>query len=143
LAVLDGAAAQRSAAIIDLGSNTWRLVAYRYSPCGPWRRTAQMQAPVRIAQGLEATGRLAADRCAHGLETIEMFARYASALDIAPADVDVVATSAMRDARDGPELIARAGAQRVGDPDALSTARGALRLSGRNQLDDSARRLGA
>ena len=111
LAVLEGRSAERSAAVIDLGSNTWRLVAYRYSPRGAWRPVAQLQAPVRIARGLAATGRLADDRCALGLETIEMFARYLSTLGIAPEDVVVVGTSALREARDGPGFVAGAQAR--------------------------------
>jgi exopolyphosphatase / guanosine-5'-triphosphate,3'-diphosphate pyrophosphatase len=111
LTVLPDPAPERAAAVIDLGSNSWRLVAYRYTPRGAWRRVAQLQAPVRIAKGLAATGRLDPERAACGLETLEMFARYAPALGIAPGHVDVVATSALRDAQDGPAFIARAETQ--------------------------------
>jgi exopolyphosphatase/guanosine-5'-triphosphate,3'-diphosphate pyrophosphatase len=111
IAVVPDGATERAAAVIDLGSNSWRLVAYRYTPRGAWRRVAQLQAPVRIAKGLAATGRLDPSRAACGLETLEMFARYAPALGIAPHDVDVVAASALRDAQDGPEFLARAAAQ--------------------------------
>ena len=52
LAVVADEAAEQSAAVIDLGSNSWRVVAYRYLPRGAWRRIAQLQAPVRIAAGL-------------------------------------------------------------------------------------------
>ena len=37
---LRAGAAERSAAVVDLGSNSWRFVAYRYVPGGTWRRVA-------------------------------------------------------------------------------------------------------
>jgi exopolyphosphatase/guanosine-5'-triphosphate,3'-diphosphate pyrophosphatase len=111
LSVLPGGAnAQqaRTAAVVDLGSNSWRLVVYRYVPGGAWRRIGQLQEPVRIAEGLSASGRLAAGAIARGLETLEMFARYCRARGIRPDAVDAVATSAIRDAADGADLVTRA-----------------------------------
>jgi exopolyphosphatase/guanosine-5'-triphosphate,3'-diphosphate pyrophosphatase len=102
------AAPERSAAVIDLGSNSWRFVAYRYVPRGAWRPVGQLQEPVRIAAGLAATGRVAPARISHGLETLEMFARYGSALGVDPRDTKVVATSALRDAANGADVLARA-----------------------------------
>ena len=103
-------APERTAAVIDLGSNSWRFVAYRYSPRGAWRRIAQLQEPVRIAHGLATTGRLDLERVAHGLDTIALFAGHARSLGLLPRDVDVVATSALRDAEEGAEVVARARA---------------------------------
>ena len=99
---------ERVAGVIDLGSNSWRFVAYRYTPRGAWRRVAQLQEPVRIASGLAATGMLAAERVAHGLEALEVFARYGRSLGIEAHELSVVATSALRDAANGPEVVARA-----------------------------------
>jgi exopolyphosphatase/guanosine-5'-triphosphate,3'-diphosphate pyrophosphatase len=98
----------RDAAVIDLGSNSWRLVAYRFSPAGSWARTGELQEPVRIAEGLEASGVIGAAAIARGLETLEMFARWCRARGIAPEAVSVVATSALRDAANGDEILARA-----------------------------------
>ena len=104
------AGAERVAAVIDLGSNSWRFVAYRYKPQGAWRRIAELQEPVRIAKGLAATGALAAERLAHGLEALQMFERYGRPLGIEPQETSVVATSALRDARNGDKALARARA---------------------------------
>lgn len=97
-----------TAAVIDLGSNSWRLVAYRYQPGGWWRRIGQLQEPVRIAEGLARSGRLSAAAMERGLATLEVFARYCEARGIAPECVEAVATSAVRDAANGGELVRRA-----------------------------------
>jgi exopolyphosphatase/guanosine-5'-triphosphate,3'-diphosphate pyrophosphatase len=102
------AGGERVAGVIDLGSNSWRFVAYRYTPHGAWRRVAQLQEPVRIASGLAATGVLAAERVAHGLDSLELFARYGRSLYIEAHELSVVATSALRDAANGAEVLAGA-----------------------------------
>ena len=100
LAVLPGgeAAGERMAAVVDLGSNSWRLVVYAYLPGASWRRVGQLQEPVRIAEGLSRSGALRPDAMARGLEALEMFGRYLQARGVERAAVDVVATSAIRDA---------------------------------------------
>jgi exopolyphosphatase / guanosine-5'-triphosphate,3'-diphosphate pyrophosphatase len=114
LAVLPGreaeGAAQRSrtAAVIDLGSNSWRLIVYRYVRGGAWWRLGQLQEPVRIAEGLARSNKLSASAAARGLETLDMFARYCRARGIEPSAVDAVATSAIRDATNGDDLCTRA-----------------------------------
>ena len=81
LSVLPGgeAARERMAAIIDLGSNSWRLVVYAYVPGASWRRVGQLQETVRIAEDLSRSGSLKADAITRGLETLEMFGRYLQA----------------------------------------------------------------
>ena len=108
LAVLPGGAParERTAAVIDLGSNSWRLVIFAYVPGASWRRVGELQEPVRIAEGLSGSGSLKPDAIARGLETLEMFGRYLDARGVAPAAVDAVATSAIRDAANGPDLLA-------------------------------------
>ena len=96
---------ERTAAVIDLGSNSWRLVVYRYVAQGAWRITGQLQEPVRIAEGLSASGRLGAGAIARGLETLEMLARCCRARGIGPDAVDAVATSAVRDAANRDDLL--------------------------------------
>jgi exopolyphosphatase/guanosine-5'-triphosphate,3'-diphosphate pyrophosphatase len=100
----------RSAAVIDLGSNSWRCDAYRYVPDGPWRLIGKLQEPVRVAKGLAASGRLDPLRTARGLDALEAFAHYARALGVPQDDIVVVATSALREADDGSQVIQRAAA---------------------------------
>jgi exopolyphosphatase/guanosine-5'-triphosphate,3'-diphosphate pyrophosphatase len=110
LAVLPGGGREgaQTAAVIDLGSNSWRLVAYRYLQGGAWWRLGQLQEPVRIAEGLARSSKLSANAVARGMETLDMFARYCRARGIEPGAVNAVATSAIRDAANGDDLRKRA-----------------------------------
>jgi exopolyphosphatase/guanosine-5'-triphosphate,3'-diphosphate pyrophosphatase len=99
---------ERIAAVVDLGSNSWRLVVYAFAPGASWRCVGALQEPVRIAEGLSRSGRLGEPAIARGLETLDLFARYCDARGIAPDAVDVVATSAIRDATNGAEVVVQA-----------------------------------
>ena len=98
----------QTAAVIDLGSNSWRLAAYRCTASSRWCRIAQLQEPVRIVEQLDATGVIGEAALARGLETLAMFARWCAARGIPREDVTVVATSAIRDAANRDEIVARA-----------------------------------
>src|SRR3954452_6097141 len=100
-----GLGPERTAAVIDMGSNSWRLVLYAARPRSAWRRIGELSEPVRIAAGLSRSGALAPDAIARGLETLEMFARACAGRGISVGDVDVVATSAIRDAANGADLL--------------------------------------
>ena len=110
LSVLPGGRAERfdTAAVVDLGSNSWRLVAYRFSASGRWCRVGQLQEPVRIAEGLDGSGVIGEAALARGLETLEMFAHWCDVRGIEPAAISAVATSAIRDAANRAEIVARA-----------------------------------
>jgi exopolyphosphatase/guanosine-5'-triphosphate,3'-diphosphate pyrophosphatase len=96
----------RHVAVVDLGSNSWRLVIYSYGPDAPqewWKQTDELYESVRIGSGMAATGALSADAMERGLETLAIFARFCHANGLRDDDVHVFATSAIRDAsnRDG------------------------------------------
>jgi exopolyphosphatase/guanosine-5'-triphosphate,3'-diphosphate pyrophosphatase len=95
----------RQVAVIDLGSNSWRLVVFTYEPGAWWKHTDELYETVRIGAGLAASGRLSEDAIARGLETLSVFARFCRANAIAPADVHCVATSAIRDAANGEQFL--------------------------------------
>ena len=103
--VADG---NRQVAIIDLGSNSWRLVVFTYSPGAWWKRTDELYETVRIGAGLGASGRLSEEAIMRGVETLSVFARFCRANHLATADVHAVATSAIRDASNRDEFLARA-----------------------------------
>jgi len=89
----------RRLAVIDLGSNSFRLVVFTWSQRRGhpwWRRTDEIHEPVRVGAGLDAAGQLGAGPMARALETIELFAHFCRATGI--DDVRPVATSAIRDA---------------------------------------------
>ncbi|MEA2198044.1 MAG: exopolyphosphatase / guanosine-5-triphosphate,3-diphosphate pyrophosphatase [Solirubrobacteraceae bacterium] len=95
----------RKVAVIDLGSNSWRLVVYTYSPGAWWKRTDELYETVRIGAGLAATGRLGLEAMERGLETLAVFDRFCRANGLAPSEVHVTATSAIRDAANGAEFL--------------------------------------
>lgn len=93
--------------VIDLGSNSFRLVAYDYVPQRWWRRSDEIYDGVRIGAGLLAHGGLAEERMVRALEVLDVYAHFCSASGIPLSEVTAVATSAIRDAANGAEFVAR------------------------------------
>ena len=87
----------RRTAVIDLGSNSFRLVVFT-SDEGWWQRTDEIFEAVRIGEGQEPGGPLGDEPMERALSTIDVFSHFCSAADLLPQDVDAVATSAIRDA---------------------------------------------
>jgi exopolyphosphatase / guanosine-5'-triphosphate,3'-diphosphate pyrophosphatase len=88
-------------AVIDLGSNSFRLVVFTYAEPDEtgrawWRRTDEIHEAVRIAAGQQEDGMLAEEPIERALETLELYAHFCRATGI--EDVKPVATSAIRDA---------------------------------------------
>jgi exopolyphosphatase/guanosine-5'-triphosphate,3'-diphosphate pyrophosphatase len=75
---------------------------------GWWRRTDEIYEPVRIGQGLMATGRLSEQPIERALATLDVFAHFCHASGLGADEVDAVATSAIRDAENAPEFLVRA-----------------------------------
>ncbi|MEA2274912.1 MAG: exopolyphosphatase / guanosine-5-triphosphate,3-diphosphate pyrophosphatase [Solirubrobacteraceae bacterium] len=90
--------AERRTAVIDMGSNSFRLVVFTASDDGWWKRTDEIYLAVRIGEGLDATGELGAKPMQRGLEAAEVFASFCKASAIPAEDIRAVATSAIRDA---------------------------------------------
>ncbi len=97
-------------AVIDLGSNSWRLVVFTYAPGAWWKRTDELFETVRIGEGLAATGRLSEEAMARGLETLAVFERFCRAGGLAGEDVHAIATSAIRDASNREQFLSDAHA---------------------------------
>jgi exopolyphosphatase / guanosine-5'-triphosphate,3'-diphosphate pyrophosphatase len=98
----------RQVAVIDLGSNSWRLVVFTFVPGLWWKRTDELYETVRIGAGMGETGQLTDEAMARGLETLTVFEHFRAANRLAPSDVHAVATSAIRDARNGRAFVRRA-----------------------------------
>jgi exopolyphosphatase/guanosine-5'-triphosphate,3'-diphosphate pyrophosphatase len=96
-------------AVIDLGSNSFRLVVFMAGEEW-WRRTDEIYEPVRIGEGMVATGSLGEAPIERALATLEVFSHFARASALLPGSVDAVATSAIRDARNAEDFLARARA---------------------------------
>ena len=97
---------ERRLAVVDLGSNSFRLVVFTWVEHGWWKRTDEIHEAVRIGAGLDAAGALQPKPMARALETVELYAHFCRAVGI--DDIRAVATSAIRDASNRDEFLERA-----------------------------------
>jgi len=104
-------------AVIDLGSNSFRLVVFMAGE-GWWQRTDEIYEPVRIGEGLAASGRLGEEPMRRALATLDVFDHFCRAAGLlgdraslgSPdgSAVDALATSAIRDAENSTGFLALA-----------------------------------
>ena len=92
-------------AVIDLGSNSFRLVVFMAGESGSWRRTDEIYEPVRISEGLMASGTLGRQPMERALATLDVFAHFCRASGLDEQSVDAVATSAIRDAGNAADFL--------------------------------------
>ena len=90
-------APERQTAVIDMGSNSVRLVVFTAAD-GWWKRTDEIYLAVRIGEGLDASGELGRKPMKRALEAAEVFAHFCTASGIPRSSIQPVATSAIRDA---------------------------------------------
>ena len=64
-----------------MGSNSFRLVVFTAAD-GWWKRTDEIYLPVRIGEGLDATGKLGKAPMKRALEAADVFAHFAKATGI-------------------------------------------------------------
>ncbi len=101
----------RQVAVIDLGSNSWRLVVFTFGGAGAdswWKRTDELYETVRIGAGLSETGRLSEEAMERGLETLTVFEHFCASGGLGRDQIHTVATSAIRDAANGRDFVRRA-----------------------------------
>ena len=92
-------------AVIDCGSNSFRLVVFTYTDTW-WKRTDEIHEAVRVGEGLEGSGALQPEPMERALETLELYAHFCAATGI--DEIRPVATSAIRDASNQAEFLAAA-----------------------------------
>src|SRR4051794_23859876 len=95
----------RRAAVIDMGSNSFRLVVFGYEPARYWQLVDEIREAVRVGEGMGDEQRLKPERVERAVRTAGVFASFCRASGI--DDVTAVAPSAIRDARNGGKLLAR------------------------------------
>jgi exopolyphosphatase / guanosine-5'-triphosphate,3'-diphosphate pyrophosphatase len=117
-------------AIVDIGSNSVRLVVYDELGRAPFPRFNE-KSLCRLAAGLDETGELAADGFRRTVEATRRFHAIAEAMGV--GRIDVLATEATRRATNGDELVAAIAAEtglavRVlsGDEEAFYAAHGVI-----------------
>ncbi len=95
-------------AIVDVGSNTAKLIALAYEPGRRWQQLDELRAVVRLSAGMASGGDLQREPFERGLAALRTFASYARASEM--DDVVATTTSAVRDATNGAEFVAAARA---------------------------------
>jgi len=99
---------QRDAAVIDVGSNSVRLVLYRLEGRAIWT-VYNEKVLAGLGRDLGATGRLSPAGIEQAMAALR---RFRAVLDAAgPQDIFTAATAAVRDAADGQDFVARAAAE--------------------------------
>jgi exopolyphosphatase / guanosine-5'-triphosphate,3'-diphosphate pyrophosphatase len=106
-------------AIVDMGSNSWRLVVYGYEPGTPWWSLVdEIREAVRVGAGMGEERLLRPDRIDRAIHTAAVFDAFCRASGI--DRIDAVATSAIRDARNGADLLDAIRARTILDPHVIS-----------------------
>jgi exopolyphosphatase / guanosine-5'-triphosphate,3'-diphosphate pyrophosphatase len=100
---------ERRLAVIDLGSNSFRLVVFTHTDDW-WKRTDEIYEPVRVGEHQEEGGPLLPEPMQRALETIELFAHFCRATGI--ERVRPLATSAIREASNRDDFV-RAARERA------------------------------
>lgn len=88
--------------MLDIGSNSIRLVVYDHEGLSPIP-VFNEKALCGLGRGLDETGALAVEAMGSALTNLQRFAEIATAMRV--SHVDVLATSAVRDASNGPEFV--------------------------------------
>jgi exopolyphosphatase/guanosine-5'-triphosphate,3'-diphosphate pyrophosphatase len=93
---------ERRLAVIDMGSNSFRLVVFRYRPGGSFQLVDEIRAVVRLSAGAGPEGLTdeAVERASHTVRLYAAFCEAAGVDDVAP-----VATSAVRDAANAGDVL--------------------------------------
>ena len=99
--------------VVDLGSNSVRLVVFEGRSRNPVAIFNE-KAVLRLGRGLSATGRLNEDGMAQAFTVLHRYHAVARAMGARP--FEVLATAAVRDARNGPDFVAALQARMPGVP---------------------------
>ena len=125
-----------SVAVIDIGSNTIKLLVAARGPAGRLQTLTSETIDARISAGLgQAVPRLSAEGMTRGLAAVREL--LAEAVPFAPAQIVIVATSAVRDAANGAEFRERVRAA-TGNPLRILSGDEEANLIGRGLTSDPA-----
>jgi len=96
---------QERIGIIDLGSNTTRLVVVGYTPHHSFKLLDEVRETVRLAEGIGDDGALRPAPMARGIEAMKLFHSFCKSTGV--TKIVPVATSAVRDATNQAEFLGR------------------------------------
>jgi exopolyphosphatase/guanosine-5'-triphosphate,3'-diphosphate pyrophosphatase len=96
---------QHRLGVIDLGSNTTRLIVMGYTPHFAYKLLDEVRETVRLAEGIGGDGRLQPEPMRRAVETMKLFHTFCRATGV--EQIIPVATSAVREATNQAEFLAR------------------------------------
>jgi exopolyphosphatase/guanosine-5'-triphosphate,3'-diphosphate pyrophosphatase len=104
---MDSLVSQRIA-VIDLGSNSARVIVMKYRPGSSYHLEDEIREVVRLRQGMTEAG-LSEAAMLRGLSTLRLFKRFCQSVNANP--IIATATSAVREAANGAQFIKRVEAE--------------------------------
>jgi exopolyphosphatase/guanosine-5'-triphosphate,3'-diphosphate pyrophosphatase len=104
-----GNPAREPVAVIDIGSNSGRVIVYRHETGGHVRILAGSRAPLRLVSELDASGAIAPEALERAFEAVKDFRAIARGSGV--SRFVAVGTSALRDASNGATFIRRVRAE--------------------------------
>lgn len=96
---------QERIGVIDLGSNTTRLMVMGYTPHHSFKLLDEVRETVRLAEGVGSDGQLKPAPIERGIETMKLFHSFCRSTGV--EQIVPVATSAVREATNQAEFLAR------------------------------------
>jgi exopolyphosphatase / guanosine-5'-triphosphate,3'-diphosphate pyrophosphatase len=105
--MIDRATLTEKLAIIDVGSNSFRLIVMSYTPGLHYQLTDEVRESVRLVHNLGATGQLSKEAMDRAVEAMHMYRQFCVAMNIPDEAIFAVATSAVRDAANQAQFLAR------------------------------------
>ena len=94
---------KKRVAIIDLGSNTSKLVLMEYRPNHSYRQLDEIRQLVRLAEGMGKADVLRVDAAQRAMQALTTFDAYCKAVGV--EDICITATSAVREATNGESFL--------------------------------------
>lgn len=91
-------------AILDLGSNSFRLVVFESTDTW-WRRSDEIREPVRLAAAVQDDGSIGPKGIQRAVDVLDVFAGFLEATNIGPEYVRAIGTSAIREATNQDEIV--------------------------------------
>jgi exopolyphosphatase / guanosine-5'-triphosphate,3'-diphosphate pyrophosphatase len=103
------ATAERRIAIIDMGSNTFRLIVVAYVPGLYFKVVDEIREVVRLSEGMAEAGIIRAPSMERAMHAAHIYAAFCRASGI--TEIAAAGTSALRDGTNAPSLLARIKAE--------------------------------
>jgi exopolyphosphatase/guanosine-5'-triphosphate,3'-diphosphate pyrophosphatase len=95
------------AAVIDIGASAMRLVIAEMGAKGVWKRLDRAVKPVSLGRDVFRSGRISRETSLRAIEILRGFTELLAGWNIPPENTEVIATSAVREAKNQAAFIAR------------------------------------